>query len=69
MRRRVAHDLKVYKTKRTELKAVCENADVWIKNSLKDQEHQWALSRDEGHRLYMITTNAFESFNGVLKGD
>jgi len=36
MRRRVAHDLKVYKAKRTELKAVCENADVWIKNSLKD---------------------------------
>ena len=29
---------------------------------------QWALSRDEGHRLCMMTANASESFNGVLKG-
>ena len=64
----VAHDPKVYKAKRAKLKAVCEYADVWIENSLKDQEHKRALSKDEGHRLCMMTTNAPESLNGVLKG-
>jgi len=56
MRSRVAQDPEVYKAKRAELKAVCENADVWIENSLKDQEYQWALSKDERHRLYMMIT-------------
>jgi len=39
-----------------------------MENSLKDQEQQWALSRDRGHRLCMMTVNTSESFNGVLKG-
>ena len=47
---------------------MCEDADTWIENSLKYQEQQWALSRDGGHRLCMMITNASESFNGVLEG-
>jgi len=34
---------------------------------LKDQEQQWVLSRDEGASIMHVTTNASESFNGVLK--
>ena len=56
------------KAKRTELKGVCEDADAWIETSLKYQEPQWALSRDGGNLFYVMTTNALECFNGVLKG-
>ena len=56
------------KAKRKELKDVHEDAVAWIETSLKDQEPQWALSRDGGNLFYVMTTNALESFNGVLKG-
>jgi len=46
-----ALDSEVYKAKRAELKDVCEDANTWIDTSLKDQELQWALSRDEGSRF------------------
>ena len=58
----------VYKAKRVELIVACEDADTYIENSSKDQEQQWALSRDGGHRLCMMTTNTSESFNDVFKG-
>ena len=47
---------------------MCEDADQWIENNLQGQEHKRALSKNEGYRLCVITTNASESFNGVLKG-
>jgi len=64
-----ASDPEAYKAKRAELKATCEDVDTWIKTSLTDQEHQWALLRDEWYRLCVMITNASESFNDVLKGD
>jgi len=61
-----ATDLEVYKTKRVKLKVACEAADTWIENS-KDQEQQWALSRDGGHRLCMMTTKCLRELQQCVK--
>jgi len=58
-------DLEVYKIKREELKAACKDTDYWIETSLQGQEHQWALSKNGGYRLFVMTTITSESFNGM----
>jgi len=47
---------------------VCEATNAWIETGLKNQEPQWALSRNGGSWFCTMTTNASESFNNVLKG-
>ncbi|XP_020254466.1 uncharacterized protein LOC109831538 [Asparagus officinalis] len=64
-----ATDTLVYEHCREKIKSLSLDAHNWIENNLKPQfEHQWALCKDEGVRLCMMTTNCSESFNGVLKG-
>ena len=59
----------IYKAKRKKkIKKIFKPAHNWIKNSLYNEDHQWALSKDGGRRFAIITMNCSESFDGVLKG-
>jgi len=53
---------------REEIKATNRRANEWIERSLVNFEENWALCKDDRGRFQIMTTNALESFNSVLKG-
>ena len=53
---------------REEIKITSLNAHRWIERSLGGKDENWALCKDGGGRFHVMTTNASESFNGVLRG-
>ncbi|XP_020262206.1 uncharacterized protein LOC109838151 [Asparagus officinalis] len=59
----------VYEQIRERIKFTSRAAHDWIETSLgPNNVDKWALCEDGGRRFCMMTTNASESFNGVLKG-
>lgn len=63
-----ASEVVEYNKIREEIKATNSRAHEWIERSLGNFEENWALCKDDGGRFHVMTTNASESFNGVLKG-
>ena len=57
-----------YNKLREEIKTTKPEAHDWIERSLENCEENWALCKDDGNLFHIMTTNASESFNGVLKG-
>lgn len=57
-------EVRVYNRLMTDIKNVKQEAYDWLVE--RDSSH-WALIHDEGYRYGIMTTNASECFNGVLK--
>ena len=59
----------VYDQIRERIKFISRAAHDWIETSLGPHNvDKWALCEDGGRRFCMMTTNASESFNGMLRG-
>ena len=65
-----ASEVVEYRKIRDETKLTNVDAHNWVEKSLRGggEGRDWALCFDDGGRFHVMTTNASESFNGVLRG-